>query len=104
MGMCHGKTKLGDHCKAQALLGSLYCRSHQEQDMGEPVPSLNDAEIADRMVRPSAPRIGRMHNCPECGARPIVCTMKRSGGAAYRCRVCGARWGTGDVETLTTRG
>jgi len=42
------------------------------------------AHTPDRMIRYS-----RNPGCPECGAHPVVCMMRRPGYRKFRCRVCG---------------
>jgi len=53
-------------------------------------PAPVSTEIQDRMMR-----YRRSAPCPECGARPVVCMMKRQNYAAFRCRQCGHRWEVG---------
>jgi tRNA(Ile2) C34 agmatinyltransferase TiaS len=50
---------------------------------------IDPSAIVDRMLHRSRP------SCPECDAFPVVCTMKRPGCTAYRCRTCGHRWQEG---------
>lgn len=45
--------------------------------------------INDRMLPTLRP------HCPECDAFPVVCTHKRPGYSAYRCRECGYSWEEG---------
>ena len=46
--------------------------------------------IQDRIMR-----YRRSSPCPQCQAHPVVCTMRRSNYAAFRCRRCGYRWEVG---------
>jgi len=44
-------------------------------------------EGTDRMLR-----YNRNPKCPECGAHPVICTIRRRSYKAFRCRMCGYRW------------
>ncbi|MCK9265206.1 MAG: hypothetical protein M0R18_15590 [Deltaproteobacteria bacterium] len=55
----------------------------------------------DRMARPYDAAItialkSTKAHCPECDAFPVVCTYRKPGYSAYRCRVCGNRWEEGE--------
>lgn len=54
-----------------------------------PTPSLNttQANTDNRMMRH-----GKNPPCPECGAHPTICQMRRQGYSKHRCRTCGHRW------------
>jgi|AMWB02.1.fsa_nt_gi transposase-like protein len=46
--------------------------------------------LTDRMMRHNF-----IPSCPECDAFPVICLMKKSGYAAYRCRSCSHQWEVG---------
>jgi len=55
-----------------------------------PTPQLETTMIdsgEDRMLR-----YRRNPQCPQCGAHPVICTIRRISYKAFRCRMCGHRW------------
>lgn len=46
-----------------------------------------EAAPIDRMAR-----YQRNPKCPNCGAHPVICMMRRPGYSLFRCRQCGHKW------------
>lgn len=51
MTQCDGKTKKGDRCKREARAGSAFCTIHQDQEIRERTPRVDQTWDSDSMMK-----------------------------------------------------
>jgi len=106
MGFFMAKSKERENVLAKALaLGLEFAKNISTKRLKKlieshnpEVPEVTEVPEVPEPTIPSPPKERVRHRrsppCPECGAHPVVCRIRRPGYAAFRCRECGYHWET----------
>ena len=61
----------------------------------EEIEQVQNTQLETTMIDSGEDRILRYRRnpqCPQCGAHPVICTIRRISYRVFRCRMCGHRW------------
>ena len=115
MAKCQGLTLKGKPCKLKVFKDG-YCQSHQSQIVPDIVPETSETpevpiipEVQTTTLTPETPFVPEVQTavlipedrvlryrmnprCPECGAHPTVCMIRRKNYGFFKCRTCGHKF------------